>query len=308
MKTGLMIPFALALLAAGVAQAAPGGGFRERMMPRRAQMGQSNNQPITLPAGAREIHDVRYDTDAKATFDVYIPANAKAAPVIFMVHGGGWRVGDKTASKVVQNKIAHWLPAGIIVVSVDYPMLPSTPPVQQAVYVAKALAVAQRDAAQWGGDPAKFVLMGHSAGAHLVSLISVEPAMAAAQGARPWLGTVALDSAAYDVAQIMHSHHVPLYDRAFADPATWPAASPLVQLHAKIAPFLGVCSSQRDDSCPQAQAFAAKASALGTRIRVLPENLKHSEINEQLGLAGDYTVNVDAFLASLDPSLAARLH
>lgn len=264
--------------------------------------------PAALPPGIRILHDLRYGSDAKETFDVYAPSQAQGAPVIFMVHGGGWRRGDKTARNVVQNKAAHWVARGFIFVSVDYPMLPDTPPLQQAREVGKALAAAQRDASQWGGDPHKFVLMGHSAGAHLVSMISVEPALATAQGALPWLGTVALDSAAFNVTTIMQQRHLHLYDEAFGtDPATWAAASPIVQLHAEVAPFLAVCSTERRNSCDQARAFAGKARGFGSRVEVLPEDLKHSEINDQLGLASDYTAKVDAFLASLDPAVASRL-
>ncbi len=264
--------------------------------------------PSALPAGIRIEHDVRYGNHKLETFDVYAPAHASGAPVILMVHGGGWRRGDKSARGVVQNKVAHWVPRGFIVISANYPMLPGTPPLQQARDVALALAVAQRSAEKWGGDAHKFVLMGHSAGAHLVSLISAEPSLAVSQGAMPWLGTVALDSAAFDVSRIMQSRHLRLYDEAFgSDPSTWAAVSPLAQLRGKIAPFLAVCSSQRRNSCAQARGFASKARGFGARAEVLPEDLRHGEINAQLGLASDYTAKVDAFLASLDPSLASRL-
>lgn len=261
-----------------------------------------------LPPGITILRDVHYGDGARETFDVYAPAKAHGAPVIFMVHGGAWRFGDKSARGVVQDKVAHWVPRGVIVVSVDYPMLPETSPLQQARDVGMALAAAQRDAKQWGGDPHKFVLMGHSAGAHLVALISAEPALAASQGALPWLGTVALDSAAYNVATIMQSRHLGLYDRAFgSDPAAWTTLSPIAQLQTGIAPFLAVCSSRRADSCGQAQAFAAKARGFGTRVEVLPEDLSHGEINATLGQPSAYTSAVDGFLASLDPVLAARL-
>lgn len=264
--------------------------------------------PAQLPPGITILHDLRYGGRAGETFDVYAPRDAHAAPVIFMVHGGGWQRGDKAAWGVVRNKVAHWLPHGFIVVSVDYPMLPDTPPLQQARDVAAALATAQREAPRWGGDPHRFVLMGHSAGAHLVSLISAEPALAVAQGALPWLGTVALDSAAYDVASIMRGPHLRLYDQAFGeDPADWAALSPIAQLHAKIAPFLAVCSSRRADSCRQAEAFAVEARALGARVQVLPEDMRHAEINGTLGEPCPYTAAVDRFLAGLDPALATRL-
>ena len=261
-----------------------------------------------LPPGVTILRDVHYGGGAGETFDVYAPPNAHGAPVIFMVHGGAWRFGDKSARDVVQNKVMHWVPHGVIVISVDYPMLPDTPPLQQARDAGMALATAQRDAPQWGGDPHKFVLMGHSVGAHLMALVSAEPALATSQGALPWLGTVALDSAAYNVATIMRARHLGLYDRAFgSDPAAWATVSPIAQLQTEIAPFLAVCSSRRSDSCGQAKAFATKARALGARVQVLPEDLSHGEINATLGESSAYTAAVDRFLAGLDPALAMRL-
>jgi acetyl esterase/lipase len=300
----LVLALLLVVSVAGVAQTR-----WQRLRGMQAGQGMARRvDPALLPPGTRVLRDVHYGSGVLQTFDVYAPADARNAPVIFMVHGGGWRRGDKTARGVVQDKVSHWAPRGIIVVSVDYPMLPDTPPLQQARDVAMALATAQRDAPQWGGDPRKFVLMGHSAGAHLVALISAEPDLATSEGTLPWLGTVALDSAAYDVATIMQAPHFRLYDEAFgSDPANWAALSPIVQLQAKIAPFLAVCSSLRSDSCPQAGAFAAKARRLGSRAQVLPEAMRHGEINEALGQSSAYTSAVDGFLASLDPALAGRL-
>jgi hypothetical protein len=119
---------------------------------------------------------------------------------------------------------------------------------------------------------------------------------------------VALDSAAINVVAIMQGPHLPLYDAAFGDdPAYWRAASPLQQLRTRGAPFLAVCSTRRPESCVQARNFAAKARGLHTRAQVLAEDLSHRQINEQLGLPGGYTTQVEAFLATLDPAVARRL-
>ena len=291
--------------------AAQTGPFRRALMQRRLQQGRAGAGELmtTPPAGVRVVHDVAYGSDAQERFDVYLPEQpVRDAPVIFLVHGGGWTRGDKAATRLVQNKVARWVPRGIIVVSAAYPLAPAATPLQQAQDLGLALATAQRMAASWGGDRQRFVLMGHSAGAHLVSLISATPTLATGHGATPWLGTVALDSAGYDMAKIMQGRHMRLYDQAFgSDPSLWTAASPYRRLDARIAPFLAVCSSHRQDSCPQAQQFVAKASSLGARAQVLPEDLSHEEINEQLGLSGGYTAAVENFLRSLDPSLAQRL-
>jgi acetyl esterase/lipase len=244
--------------------------------------------------------DVAYGPDPEQRMDVYRPANAQNAPVIFMVHGGGWRRGDKEAAGVVNNKVQYWLPKGYVVMSVGYRLVPQVTPLGEADDVARALAFAQGKAKAWGADPSRFVLMGHSAGAHLVTLVSADPSIATRAGAGPWLGTVALDSGAYDVVEIMEQRHFSLYDEALGnDRELWRAASPTLRLARAPVPMLLVCSSRRADSCAQAGAFAQKATSLGGRVKVAPIDLRHGNINAQLGTPGELTAQVDAFLHSL---------
>lgn len=248
--------------------------------------------------------DVAYGSDEDQRFDVYARPGMQGAPVILLVHGGGWARGDKAAGRVVDNKVAHWLPKGFAIVAVNYRMLPKIDPVEQARDVARALAAAQKQAARWGGDPHKFILLGHSAGAHLIALLAAAPGLAVEQGAQPWLGAVLLDSGALDVPEIMNHRHPPLYDRAFgSDPVYWAASSPFHQLNHGGRPLLVVCSTKRIVSCTQADRFAAKAQGFGTRAEVLRLDMSHGEINSQLGAAPDYTAVVDARLQDwLSPS------
>ena len=247
------------------------------------------------------MKDIAYGEAPAQKMDVYLPAHTEHAPVIFMVHGGGWRRGDKAAENVVKNKVARWVEQGYVFISVNYRMLPEADPLMQADDVARALAAAQTRAAEWGGDPDKFILMGHSAGAHLVALLGAGPARAQGLGARPWLGTVVLDSAAVDVAQIMQRRHMRLYDEAFGkDAAFWKSASPIQQLSAEAKPMLLVCSTtRRDKPCDAARAFAEQATALGVRAEVSGQALPHGEINHNLGLPGAYTDTVERFMRSL---------
>jgi arylformamidase len=254
-----------------------------------------------LPGGARQILDLPYGADPRQRMDVYLPANPQNASAILMVHGGAWAIGDKAHGKVVANKLAHWLPQGVALISVNYRMLPGASPTEQALDVARALAAAQKRATGWGLNPQAFVLMGHSAGAHIVALLSAQPVLAVALGASPWLGSVLLDSAALDVPRIMQAPgHMRLYDKAFgADPAYWLKASPLHQLGKDAPPMLAVCSSKRQDSCDQARAFADKATSMGAQVKVLPQALSHGDINGVLGTPGAYSEAVDAFMAAL---------
>lgn len=253
-------------------------------------------------------HDLAYASDKQQRLDLYLPSNAQQAPVLLMVHGGAWRLGDKGAAAVVDNKVKRWLPNGFIFVSINYRLLPAAAPQEQADDVARALAFVQQQASGWGGDPHKVILIGHSAGAHLVSLLAARPQRAYDLGAKAWLGSVALDSAAMDVEQIMHGAHARFYDQAFgASPTYWAATSPLRQLDKTATPLLAVCSSQRSDSCPAAQKFVATANRLGVHAQLLSQDRSHQAINQDLGADNAYTREVEDFMATLDRDVAQRL-
>jgi arylformamidase len=226
-----------------------------------------------------------------------------------MVHGGGWVTGDKAAPGVVGAKAVRWLERGFVFVSINYRFVPDVDVLAQADDVARALAVVQARAKAWGGDPARIVLMGHSAGAHLAALVAADPARWRSTGLRPWLGTVSLDSGAYDVVALMGRRHFALFDTAFGkDPAAWAAASPVAAIAPGAPPVLAVCSRRRiDQSCAHARDYAARARATGARVEVLPAELSHGDINGKLGQPSSYTSAVERFMASLDPEIARRL-
>ena len=280
-------------LLCGIAQA------EERPRPLRdaiaKRMAEKSN-PVTTDA--QIIADVAYGNDAAQRYDVYLPnTKTQNAPVIFMVHGGGWKRGDKEMSRTVTNKTANFTKRGWIVISTNYRMVPDANPLEQAADIGRAIAHAQEQAHTWGGDKNRFVLMGHSAGAHLVALVSAKPALATEHGAVAWLATVGLDSGGYDVERIMQGRHMKLYDEAFgSDPALWRAASPVAQLAAPMAPFLAVCSTQRAVACAQANIMRDKAAGFGSIYEVLPVDLSHGDINDQLGLDTPYTQAVIDFL------------
>jgi acetyl esterase/lipase len=230
---------------------------------RRAETESRSTAP-ELPSGVRVLRDVAYGSDAKQKLDVYRSDRPlERAPIVLMVHGGAWRMGDKAASPVVENKVSRWAPRGIVLVSIDYRLLP-TPVEDQLADVLQALVFVQRHAAEWGGDAGKIVLMGHSAGAHLIDLLDASPAKARQAGALPWLGAVSLDSAVLDVPALMRERHLALYDEALGnDPARWRALSPLDQLVAGAPPLLAVCSSKRRDRPCDPAAFRRACGCVG---------------------------------------------
>jgi acetyl esterase/lipase len=300
----IRIGTALLLITCAIA-AAPSYAAREIDSSQLTDTTESNSAAAT-PADVVTQRNVAYGSAKAQALDVYAPARAQHAPIIFMVHGGAWMIGDKTNANVVENKIARWVTRGFIFVSANYRMLPELNGLQQADDVARALAFTQTHAAEWGGDPTRVIVMGHSAGAHLVALLSSAPEKAYAFGAKPWLGTIALDSAALDVVDVMQRSHLRFYDKAFgSDPTTWRQASPLQNLSKQSLPILTVCSTQRGDNpCAAAQAYIEKAAALGVRAEKLEQNLSHKQINQNLGLPNSYTDAVEDFMRSLDDSIA----
>jgi len=248
-----------------------------------------------------QLNDIQYGSDPLQAMDVYTDKNFNNKPVIFMVHGGAWSIGDKKSRVLVKNKVSRWVPKGFVFISSNYRMLPDAGPLEQSRDVARALAFAQSNAQTWGGDPSRFILMGHSAGAHLIALLSAAPLSYFKEfEVKPFLGAVALDSAAFDVVKIMESRHARFYDKAFGSSHDdWKKASPSHHLSSNTVPMFVVCSTRRRSSCQQANAFVKKIASFGVRAIVLEKDLSHREINKYLGLENDYTNKVESFMLSL---------
>jgi len=256
-----------------------------------------NARPLT------KISDISYGKDKLQKLDVYYKNSVQNAPIIIMVHGGAWSMGDKYRFKTVANKVSRWVPKGFIVVSVNYRLLPKADPQIQADDVVSAMVYVQKHAKIWGGNAKKVILMGHSSGGHLVSLIATTANRY--KRLKPWLGTISLDSAALNIVNLMQKRHNSFYDDAFGkNEKYWEKVSPSHHLHAKIKPMLLVCSIERaNNPCQAAENFSKKAKALGVRTEITPQHLNHFKINKELGKENAYTLQVEAFIRSLGVEL-----
>jgi acetyl esterase/lipase len=103
---------------------------------------------------------------------VYWPKGApKGLPVVFWIHGGGWQAGDK---KDVQLKPETFTDRGFIFVSTNYRLLPAVDMGTLIRDVAKAARWTHDHAAEYGGDPKRMFIMGHSAGAQLAAILCTD--------------------------------------------------------------------------------------------------------------------------------------
>jgi acetyl esterase/lipase len=135
-------------------------------------------RPAIRPA-IREAFDVRYHTGSpRQVLDVFSPREeeGKKRPVVLFVHGGTWMVGDKDFFGVNRNFGRMFARNGYVAVLANYRLSPFVRHPEHAKDVARAYAWVVNNAAKYGGDPSKIVLIGHSAGGHLATLVATDPA------------------------------------------------------------------------------------------------------------------------------------
>lgn len=122
------------------------------------------------------LHEgLAYGGTPRQTLDVYVPktpAPPGGRTVVVFFYGGSWSGGERGTYKFVGEALAS---RGYVAVIPDYRVYP------EAVYpvfvedAAGAVKWAADHAADFGGDPQRIVLMGHSAGAHLAALVTLDP-------------------------------------------------------------------------------------------------------------------------------------
>jgi acetyl esterase/lipase len=148
------------------------------------------NAPDSLVAHAPLATDVAYGVDPAQRLDVYAPVrDGTLRPVVMFVHGGRWQSGDKAEYRFVALTLTR---AGAIAVLPNYRLYPAVRMEPAMRDLASAVAYVQAHAREWGGDPGRVVLMGHSAGAQLTALAALDPRWFAAAGAAPVQGLVGL--------------------------------------------------------------------------------------------------------------------
>lgn len=143
-----------------------------------------------LAPGARpERHGVEIDRDvpylptgkAAHTLDVYRPRERDGlAPVVLYVHGGGFRILSKDSHWVMGLAFAR---RGYVVFNISYRLAPRHPFPAGLSDAAAAYHWVLDNAARYGGDASRLVLAGESAGANLVTALTIA---ACQQRDEPW--------------------------------------------------------------------------------------------------------------------------
>lgn len=283
----LLLGSSLALCALPAAEAQ---GLRERLRERFAERARKAEESApTVPAATV----LRYGGDPLQELDFW-PAGPgdSPAPLVLFVHGGGWQRGTKD-NATGRWKAAHYPGEGYAFASINYRLVPAATVEQQATDVALALRALIDRAEPLGIDRRRVVLMGHSAGAHLVALVGTDERYLKAAGLSfaDVAGVIPIDGAAYDVPRQLREGPAMMqktYAQAFgADPARQRALSPTLQAVAPNAPRFLLLHVQRPDGIAQAKGLESALKAGGTAVerRDFPGTglAGHMEINRGLG-------------------------
>lgn len=264
---------------------------------------------IPMVTGVKVTKNVMYGAHEKQQVDVYAPVNAQHAPIIMMLHGGGWSGGDNKDQLSYINKVNRWVPKDFIVISADTRLLPEADVYEQVDDLARAISYVQKHAVEWGGDGRKLILMGHSSAGTMVAALAAHPATVTQYGGEPWLGSVALDSTSLDIPRAMRLWAPGMIARAYGDESTrWLNVSPINLLNKTSLSMLLACSTQRGDApCEQASLFAEQAKKFGIMTKVIPQDYDHGGVDFNLGLDAEYTQSVESFMANLDSEVARLL-
>ena len=126
--------------------------------------------------GVKVSRDIKYGPADRHLLDVFVPEGAVGArPVLIFVHGGAFVRGNKrTPGNPFYDNIMLWAAKNDIVgVNVTYRLAPQHPWPAGAEDVGAAVRYVADNIAGHGGDPARVVLMGHSAGAtHVATYVA----------------------------------------------------------------------------------------------------------------------------------------
>ena len=242
--------------------------------------------------GPTVYDDVVYDArfGGATSMDIYIPeGNAAARPAVMLIHGGGWRYGDKAAYAEAAERFAT---AGYVAATIDYRLVPAGTYPAAVQDCLCALSFLRANAAAYGIDPARIAVTGYSAGGHLAALVGTGADVAAhqpdcASGPTGAPAAAIPGDSVYDFTA--DGNHDSDLVRDFLGgtleerPEQYASASPLLHVRPGAPPFLVVHG--RSDVVPieSARQLAGALRAAGGDVRML-----------ELGGAGHLTSAVTA--------------
>ena len=193
---------------------------------------------------SKRTKDIRYVAAASPGFsaerhvlDVYQPRNGGSRrtssagyPVVIFIHGGNWDSGSKNIYWFIGRRLAK---QGVVAVVINYRLSPEVMVPAMADDCARAVLWTTQHIGEYGGDPSRIYVMGHSAGGGLAALLTVKDDLFTNLGLpkNPVKGAILDDPAGLDMADYLQKMQYPndeQYLTSFGkDPAVWRSVSPM---------------------------------------------------------------------------------
>jgi len=139
-----------------------------------------------LPTGVAENRELVYTTlkntpfgDRDLHLDVFSPKKTGKYPALIMVHGGGWRSGNKALQIPMAQKLAA---KGIVTICVEYQLLMEAKYPAAVYNIKSAVRWVRANAEKYNVDPNKIAISGCSAGGQLAMLVGLTNGVASKEG------------------------------------------------------------------------------------------------------------------------------
>jgi acetyl esterase/lipase len=196
---------------------------------------------LTPSSGFHKSADMAYGSDPRQQLDIYTPDAAPAdAPVVVFFYGGSWNTGSRRDYGFVGEALAS---RGIVAVIADYRLYPQVHYQGLLEDSARAVGWTHEHIRQYGGDPERLYVMGHSAGGYNAAMLALDSKWLAAVDMKPsmlkgWIGL----AGPYDFLPIENPEVKPV----FFFPDSPPDSQPINHVSAASPPALLIAS--RDDT------------------------------------------------------------
>ena len=219
---------------------------------------------VNLRVDQSAVHSAMFDPAHELSLDIHRARGvAGNAPVVVFVYGGNWRTGRREDYRFVGQSLAQ---AGLLVLVPDYRKAPAVTFPAFVEDEARAIAWARQHAQEYGGDPSRIYLIGHSAGAHIVAMLGTDARFLQAVGMRPrdLSGVVGL-SGPYDFLPLTD----PNLQAVFGPASRWPFSQPVNFVDGDKPPFLLFQGTADNTVRPRNSiSLAAKLRAAGDPVQL----------------------------------------
>lgn len=220
-----------------------------------------------VDAGTPGFHAERH------LLDVYAPkrSSAKPRPVVVFIHGGNWDSGNKNIYTFIGRRLAK---QGVVAVVINYRLAPAVQVPDMANDCARAVFWATRHIAEYGGDPDRIFVMGHSAGGGLAALLATNDMLFIQLGLvkNPVKGAILDDPAGLDMFDYLKKMEYP-NDQQYlvpfgTNPTVWREVSPIYYLKASSPPMLVYAGGRTYPSITNStRKFSERLQELGLKHR-----------------------------------------